>query len=65
MSPISWTEHLTFSGIFFIIVLGSTISFSNARAIVNVLKIDPNSKISFVILLLNSFLKIFCLMLIL
>ena len=65
MSPISWTEHLTFSGIFLIIVLGSTISFSNARAIVNVLKIDPNSKISFVILLLNSFLKIFCLMLIL
>ena len=43
ISEISCLEHFTVRGIFLIIVFGSTRLFSYARAIVKVLKIEPNS----------------------
>ena len=49
ISPILWTEHLTLSGILLIKVSGDIIFSSSARAIVNVLNTDPNSKTPFVI----------------
>ena len=43
ISEILWIEHLTLLGIFSITVSGSTKLFSKARAIVKVLKMEPNS----------------------